>query len=41
LEEVIEVADRILVFFNGIIVKDVKTSDINLNELGLAIAGKV
>jgi len=41
LGEVIEVADRVLVFFNGIIVKDVKTSDINLNELGLAIAGKV
>jgi ABC-type sugar transport system ATPase subunit len=40
LEEIMEVADRVLVFFNGTIVKDVKTSDITLSELGQAIAGK-
>jgi ABC-type uncharacterized transport system ATPase subunit len=40
LEEIMEVADRVLVFFNGTIVKDVKTGDISLSELGQAIAGK-
>ncbi len=41
LEEIFLVADRVLVFFNGTVVKDVKTRDTNLNELGRAIAGKV
>ena len=41
LEEIMEVADRVLVFFNGTIVRDVKTGDISLSELGQAIAGKV
>lgn len=41
LEEILMVADRILVFFNGTVVKDVKTRDTNVNELGRAIAGKV
>jgi len=41
LEEILLVADRVLVFFNGTVIKDVKTRDTNLNELGRAIAGKV
>ncbi|MDY6789951.1 MAG: ATP-binding cassette domain-containing protein [Thermodesulfobacteriota bacterium] len=41
LEEILLVADRVLVFFNGTVVKDVKTRDTNLNELGRAIAGTV
>ena len=41
LEEILLVADRVLVFFNGAVVKDVKTRDTNLNELGRAIAGTV
>ena len=41
LEEILLVADRVLVFFNGIVVKDVMARDTNLNELGRAIAGKV
>jgi simple sugar transport system ATP-binding protein len=39
LEEILQVADRVLVFFNGAVVKDVKTSDTTLNELARAIAG--
>jgi len=41
LEETLLVADRVLVFFNGTVDKDVKTRDTNLNELGRAIAGTV
>ncbi len=41
LEEILLVADRVLVFFNGEVVKDIKTRDTNVNELGRAIAGKV
>jgi len=41
LEEIFEIADRILIFFNGHLVKDVRTCDTNLQELGRAIAGKV
>ncbi|NNK84152.1 MAG: ATP-binding cassette domain-containing protein [Desulfobacterales bacterium] len=41
LEEILLVADRVLIFFNGTVVKDAKTRDTNLNELGRAIAGKV
>ena len=40
LEEIFEIADRILVFYNGYLVKDVKTCDTSLQELGKAIAGK-
>ena len=40
LDEILQVADRVLVFFNGALVKDVKTCDTSLNELGQAIAGK-
>lgn len=41
LEEIIQVADRILVFFNGTVVRDIKTCDTDLDDLGRAIAGKV
>jgi simple sugar transport system ATP-binding protein len=41
LEEIIQVADRIVVFFDGAMVKDVKTCDTDLNALGQAIAGRV
>jgi simple sugar transport system ATP-binding protein len=40
LDEILAVADRVLVFFNGRIVKDVKTENTDLAELGRAIAGK-
>jgi simple sugar transport system ATP-binding protein len=40
LDEILQVADRVLVFFNGVVVKDVRTSDTSLDELGQAIAGK-
>jgi len=41
LEEILTVAGRVLVFFNGYIVKDVKTNDIDIHALGRAVAGKV
>jgi simple sugar transport system ATP-binding protein len=40
LDEILQVADRVLVFFNGAVVKDVRTCDTSLDELGQAIAGK-
>jgi ABC-type uncharacterized transport system ATPase subunit len=40
LEEILQVASRILVFYNGVVVRDVRTCDTNLEELGQAIAGK-
>jgi len=40
LEEITTVADRILVFFEGRIVMDVKKEETNVNELSRAIAGK-
>ena len=40
LDEILLVADRILVFFDGRIIKDVKSADTNASELGKAIAGK-
>jgi len=40
LDEILQVADRVLVFFNGVIVKDVMARKTNLDELGQAIAGK-
>jgi simple sugar transport system ATP-binding protein len=41
LDEILMVADRILVFFDGHIIKDVKSAETNTSELGKAIAGKV
>lgn len=41
LDEIMLVSDRILVFFNGAIVKDVETRKTDLNALGLAVAGKL
>jgi len=41
LEEILQVADRVLVFFNGSVLKDVRTCDTTLEELGMLIAGKV
>jgi simple sugar transport system ATP-binding protein len=41
LDEILMVADRILVFFDGRIIKDVKSAETNASELGKAIAGKV
>jgi ABC-type uncharacterized transport system ATPase subunit len=35
------VADRVLVFFNGRIIKDVESARTGVHELGMAIAGKV
>jgi ABC-type uncharacterized transport system ATPase subunit len=35
------VADRVLVFFNGRIIKEVAAAQTNAQELGRAIAGKV
>ncbi len=41
LDEMIAVADRILVFFEGALVKSAKTRDIDVEALGRAIAGIV
>jgi simple sugar transport system ATP-binding protein len=41
LDEILMVADRVLVFFNGRIIKEVETSNTDAQELGRAIAGKV
>jgi simple sugar transport system ATP-binding protein len=40
LDEIFQMADRILVFFNGLVVKDVRTCDTTLEALAKAIAGK-
>lgn len=40
LDEILMVADRVLVFFNGSIIKDVKSDETSVNDLGRAIAGK-
>ena len=40
LDEILMVADRILVFFDGHVIKDVKSAETNASELGKAIAGK-
>lgn len=40
LDEIIQMASRVLVFFNGRIVKDVQTAETDVNELGRAIAGQ-
>ena len=41
LDEILMVANRVLVFFDGRIVKDVESSEIDVHELGRAIAGKI
>lgn len=41
LDEILLVADRVLVFFDGRIVKDVRINETDINELTRAIAGKV
>jgi ABC-type uncharacterized transport system ATPase subunit len=41
LDEILMVADRVLVFFNGRIIKEVKASSTDVQELGKAIAGKI
>jgi ABC-type sugar transport system ATPase subunit len=33
-------ADRVLVFFNGVVIKDARTDQTDAHELGRAIAGK-
>jgi len=40
LEEILHVADRVIVFFSGTVAKDVKTRETNHGEIGRAIAGK-
>jgi len=40
LDEILMVADRVLVFFDGRVIKDVRTSETDVGQLGLAIAGK-
>jgi simple sugar transport system ATP-binding protein len=41
LDEILQVADRVLVFYNGLVVKDVRACDTQVGDLGQAIAGKV
>jgi ABC-type uncharacterized transport system ATPase subunit len=40
LDEIFQIAGRIIVFFNGVVVKDVRTCDTTTEELAKAIAGK-
>jgi simple sugar transport system ATP-binding protein len=40
LDEILLVASRVLVFFNGRIIKDVNCLETSVQELGMAIAGK-
>jgi simple sugar transport system ATP-binding protein len=40
LDEIMSIADRILVFFDGMIIKDVRREEANIKELAEAIAGK-
>ena len=41
LDEILMVADRVLVFFEGTIIKDLATDKTDIHELGRAIAGKI
>jgi simple sugar transport system ATP-binding protein len=41
MDEILMVADRVLVFFNGRIIKAIESSNTDAHELGRAIAGKV
>jgi simple sugar transport system ATP-binding protein len=40
LDEILMVANRVLVFFNGAVIKDVRTDRTDARQLGRAIAGK-
>ncbi|MBW2637974.1 MAG: heme ABC transporter ATP-binding protein, partial [Deltaproteobacteria bacterium] len=40
LDEIMSIADRILVFFDGMIIKDVRREEADIKELAEAIAGK-
>ncbi len=40
LDEILMVADRVLVFFDGSVIRDVRTRDTDARDLGLAIAGR-
>ena len=40
LDEIFQMAGRVLVFFNGVVVKNVRTCDTTMEELAKAIAGK-
>ena len=40
IDEILMNADRVLVFFNGVVIKDARTDRTNAHELGCAIAGK-
>jgi ABC-type uncharacterized transport system ATPase subunit len=40
LDEILMNADRVLVFFDGAVIKDTRTDQTDVNELGRAIAGK-
>ncbi|OQX01955.1 MAG: hypothetical protein BWK80_58910 [Desulfobacteraceae bacterium IS3] len=41
LDEILMVADRVLVFFEGSIIRDLKTEETSVHELAAAIAGRV
>jgi simple sugar transport system ATP-binding protein len=41
LDEILTVADRVLVFFDGRLIMDVSATETDLNTLGSAIAGKI
>ncbi len=41
LDEIFMAADRVIVFFDGIIIKDVKTNETDIHELACAITGKI
>jgi simple sugar transport system ATP-binding protein len=41
LDEILMVADRVLVFFDGRLIMDVKANETDVNTLGSAIAGKM
>jgi simple sugar transport system ATP-binding protein len=41
LDEILMVADRVLVFFNGRVIKEVQAAETDAQELGRAIAGKI
>jgi ABC-type sugar transport system ATPase subunit len=40
LDEILTNADRVLVFFDGAVIKDTPTDQTDVHELGRAIAGK-
>jgi len=41
LEEILMVSDRILVFFNGSIIQELRTASTDIHALGRAVAGKI